>query len=147
MFNQNDEDFGKGFALFESMLKGDELEMQKVSSILMDTVKYIEMFKQSQGCKMHEMNPTDPKFQYLRTCQADLNLCLPLLEKIYGKTLGLYGYTLSEGHCKAFESACRFLDGKINKILLDNCGVGDDEFQALLNGVNLLNNFQSIVYK
>lgn len=121
--------------------------MQKVSSSLQDTVKYIEMFKRSQGCKLKELNPNDPKFQYLRMCQADLNLCLPVLDKIVNKTLALYSYTLSEGHCKAFESACRFLDGKITRVLLDNCGVGDDEFESILNGVNLLKGFQSIIYK
>lgn len=42
--------------------------MQKVSNILLDTVKYADMFKKSQGCKMNELNPDDPKFQYLRTC-------------------------------------------------------------------------------
>lgn len=96
---------------------------------------------------MSELNPTDPKFQYLRTCQADLNLCLPILDKIIIKTLALYNYTLSEGHCKAFESACRFLDGKINRIIFDNCGIGDDEFESILNGLSKLNGFQSIVYK
>jgi len=76
-----------------------------------------------------------------------LNLCLPVLDKIIGKTLALYSYTLSEGHCKALQSAFRFLDGKIDRILLDNCGIGDDEFESILNGVFLLNDFKSIVYK
>lgn len=96
---------------------------------------------------MSELLPNDPKFQYLRTCQADLNLCLPVLDKIIGKTLALYSYTLSEGHCKAVESACRLLNGKITRILFDNCGIGDDEFQSILNGVYKLDGFQSIVYK
>ena len=64
-----------------------------------------------------------------------------------GKTLALYSYTLSEGHCKALESACRFLNGKISRILFDNCGIGDDEFESILKGLNLLNGFDSIVYK
>lgn len=105
------------------------------------------MFKNSQGCKMNESNPNDPKFQYLRTCQADDNLCLPVLDKIVNKTLALYSYTLSEGHCKALQSACRFLDGQISSILFDNCGICDDEFEYILKGILLLNGFHSIVYK
>jgi len=96
---------------------------------------------------MSELNPGDPKFQYLRTCYTDLNLCLPVLDKIQDKTLALYSYTLSEGHCKALESACRFLSGKISRILFDNCGISDEEFQSILNGLNLLSGFHSIVYK
>jgi hypothetical protein len=93
------------------------------------------MFKNSQGCKLDEKNPQDPKFQYLRTCQADLNLCLPVLDKIVGKTLALYQYTLSEGHAKALASAFRFLEGKIERILFENCGIDDDEFTSILEGV------------
>lgn len=119
----------------------------KVSETLADTVKYIEMFKQSQGSKLCEVNPLDPKFQYLRYCQEDLNLCLPVLDKVLNKRLALYNYTLSEGHCKGIASACRFLDGAIEGVLLDNCGVGDDEFASILEGMNLLNSFRSIVYK
>jgi len=63
------------------------------------------------------------------------------------KRLALYSYTLSEGHCKGIASACRFLDGAIEGILLDNCGVGDDEFASILEGMVLLNSFRSIVYK
>jgi hypothetical protein len=60
---------------------------------------------------MNEVNPSDPKFQYLRTCQEDLSVCLPILDKILNKKLALYGYSLSEGHCKALANACKFLDG------------------------------------
>ena len=99
-------DFGNALSHLRKMLKGNAEEILLVSKTLVDTVKYMQMFKHSQGAKMNEMNPTDPKFQYLRQCQTDLNLCLPVLDKMVGKTLGLYGYTLSEGHCKALEQAC-----------------------------------------
>ena len=36
--------------------------MQKVSNVLTDSVKYIETFKSSQGCRMNELYPDDPKF-------------------------------------------------------------------------------------
>jgi hypothetical protein len=70
-----------------------------------------------------------------------------VLDRIQNKILALYSYTLSEGHCKAIASACRFLDGKIEGVLLDNCGVGDDEFASILEGMVLLNSFNRIIYK
>jgi hypothetical protein len=39
------------------------------------------------------------------------------------------------------------LDGAIEGVLLDNCGVGDDEFASILEGMALLNSFKSIIYK
>jgi hypothetical protein len=36
--------------------------MIKVSEILSDTVKYIDVFKKSQGGKLNEINPSDPRF-------------------------------------------------------------------------------------
>lgn len=56
------ETHGHGFTELQYMLKGDAEEMEKVSSILIDTVKYIDMFKKSQGAKMQELKPNDPKF-------------------------------------------------------------------------------------
>jgi len=44
------------------MLQGDAEEMQNVSNHLINTVKYIDMFKKSQGCRINELNPLDPKF-------------------------------------------------------------------------------------
>lgn len=128
-------------------MQGDAEEIFKVSSILVDTVKYTQMFKASQGAKMNETNSTDPKFQYLRQCQADLNLSLPVLDKVVGKTLGLHGYNLTEGNCKALEQACQFLNGRITRVLFDNCGISDDEFACILRGVAFLNGFQSIIFK
>jgi hypothetical protein len=108
--NQEDS-IGLGFYEFKSLLVGDAREMERVSNILLNAVKYSTIFKESQGCKLAEVKPDDPRFQYLRLCQEDLNLCLPVFDKIQGATLALYSYTLSEGHCKALESACPFLNG------------------------------------
>lgn len=105
------EKHGHGFTEFVLMLKGDAEQILKVSQTLAQTVKYTKMFKETQGARMDDANPSDPKFQYLRQCQQDLNLCLPIFDKIIDKTLSLHSYTLSEGHCKAFKSACRFLSG------------------------------------
>jgi hypothetical protein len=63
-------------------------------------------------------------------------LGLPVLDKVINKKLALYNYTLSVGHCKAIASACRFLNGKIDGVLFDNCGVDDEEFSYILDGVS-----------
>ncbi len=54
--------FGVGFDEFNLTLKTDAQEMIKVSEILSDTVKYIDVFKKSQGGKLNEINPSDPRF-------------------------------------------------------------------------------------
>ena len=95
---------------------------------MVKSVEYIKMFNETQGAKIEDAKPDDPKFQYLKQCSQDLNLTLPIFDKITLKTLALYSYTLSIGHAKAFKSACRFLEGQLEGILLDNCGVDDEEF-------------------
>lgn len=109
--------------------------MNKVSESLLSSVDYIQKFKSSQGCNVNEKFPKDPKFQFLKLCQKDLNLCLPLFDKMVNKTLALSNYTLSEGHCHAFEQACEFLQSKLQKVVLDNCGISDREFACILRGI------------
>ena len=68
-----------------------------------------------------------------------MDLALPILEKVINKTLVLQNYTLSEGHCEGLAMACELLDDqKINRILLNNCGVDGQEFAQILNGLNKL---------
>ena len=44
--------------------------------------------------------------------------------------------------------ACPLLDhGTINRVLFDNCGIDDEEFAAILEGLNKLEDFKSITYK
>ena len=89
----------------------------------------------------------DPRFQYLLKCQQYLNLALPLLDKVRGKTLCLTDYTLDIGHCKALAFACSLFDKSINRVLFDNCGIDDKEFSAILQGLDKLSDFKSIIYK
>jgi hypothetical protein len=70
-----------------------------------------------------------------------------VLNKLIGKTLALWGYNLSEGHCRALKQAFEHLNGKVTRILLENCGVSDDEFTQILLGIQKITLFDSIIYK
>ena len=55
------------------------------------------------------------------------------------RTLYLQDYTLSIGHCHGLARACEYFDKiGINRIYFDNCGIDDEEFAAILEGVNKL---------
>ena len=114
---------------------------------LLQRLKYMELFKKWQGASIDEKFKTDARFQYLYKCQQYLNLALPLLDKVRGKTLCCYDYTLDIGHCKALAVACQLFDKSINRVMFDNCGIDDREFAAILQGLDKLQDFKSIIYK
>ena len=90
----------------------------------------------------------DPRFHYLRECIGDQESVLPVLHYVHMKTLCLEGYTLSIGHAKALAKACeQFSDSGINRIILDNCGVDDEEFSEILKGLQKLKDFKKIIYR
>ena len=77
-----------------------------------------------------------------------MDLVLPILDKIYKKTICLQDYTMSEGHCKGLAHACEFIDSKVvNRILMSNCGVTGDDLALILEGLAKLHDFKSIIYK
>lgn len=110
-------------------------------------IKYIELFKKWQGASIDQVMQGDPRFQYLYKCQQHLNLALPLLDKVRGKTLYLCDYTLDIGHCRALAYSCSLFDKSINRVSFDNCGIDDREFAAILQGLDKLSDFKSITYK
>ena len=90
----------------------------------------------------------NPRINYFKKCFEVKNLHLPILEKIYRKTLCLNEYTLSEGHCKGLAEACKYFNtNMVNRVLLNNCGIDGDEFSEILKGLQHLNDVKSIVYK
>jgi len=46
---------------------------------------------------MDELNNDDPKVKFFVECKKSLDLALPLLDRILGKTLCLKDYKLSSG--------------------------------------------------
>jgi hypothetical protein len=43
--------------------------------------------------------------------------------------------------------ASKFFDDFVNKILIDNCGMNDDQFSKILDTFILLKDFKSIAYR
>ena len=41
----------------------------------------------------------DPRIKYMKRCLETLNMTLPILDKIYRKTICLQDYHLSDGNC------------------------------------------------
>ena len=81
-------------------------------------------------------------------CRDDIDLALPVLEKVYAKTLVLQEYTLSKGHCRGIARACQYLDHRfVNRIFFCNSGIDDLEFSDILEGLKHLKDFKSIIYR
>lgn len=58
-----------------------------------------------------------------------------MLDRIVGNTLALWSYSLSEGHCRALKKSFSKLNGKITRVMFDNCGISDEEFAQVLKGI------------
>lgn len=85
---------------------------------------------------------------YFNACKQKLSIALPILEKVYKKTLCLQDYTLSKGHCEGIAVACQYFDPKIvNRVLFSNCGMGGHDFAEILKGLVKLDEVKSITYK
>ena len=115
-----------------------------------EKVHYIERYSKRdiEHVGKGVINSEDPNIHYFQQCNKDLNVVLPILDKVCRKTLLLQEYTLSEGHCRGLARACQFFDHKfVNRILFDNCGISDQEFADILIGLQCLDDFKSIIYK
>lgn len=67
---------------------------------------------------------SDPRIKYIKACLENLDRNLPILDKIFNKTLCLQNYPLQDGHVKGLSDACEFLDHKVvNRMLFNNCGL------------------------
>ena len=106
----------------------------------------MQALKQAQGCNLKESHSSDPKFVYLRECNQ-LDLALPILEKVIGKTLALENYPLSSSHCRAIKQVFEMLSGQIDSIALENCNLEDPDFATVIEGISRLTNLEEIIYK
>ena len=132
---------------FSQIVNLDNSNLVNIKNQILEKLKYIQIFKENTGSSIDEVFTKDPKFQYLRSCIADVDLALPILEKVVGTTLCLQSYTLNQSHCNALAKACVLFDTSIRRVLFDNCGIDDSEFAAILEGIQQLKDFKSIIYK
>ena len=73
---------------------------------------------------------------------------MPLVNKDFSNKLVLQGYTLDSGHFFGLTEALK--NGKksnIEQVLLENCGIDDNELSILLTGFMALKRFESFIYK
>ena len=72
---------------------------------------------------------------------------LPILDKIYHRTLCLQDYHLSEGNCRGLADACRYLDMRVvNRMLFNNCGLDGDLLAIILEGVLKMQDFKALIF-
>ena len=97
--------------------------MSFIADTLRGKTDYIKKFKGREISKIQD----DPRITFFNECNKDHNLNLPILDKIWKKTLCLQNYFLSEGNIKGLAAACKVLDHKIvNRLLLNNNGITGD---------------------
>ena len=71
-------------------------EEEHIQSLLLEKLKYIKIVKENIGSSsVNEIYKFDPKFQYMHSMTQDLDVALPILEKVIGTTLCLQSYTLN----------------------------------------------------
>ena len=76
-----------------------------------------------------------------------LEILLPVVNKIVDNTLSLSDYTLSIGQCRGLASVIQKTKLPLETLYLENCGVDDDELNVLLNGLVQTNEFSRFIYK
>lgn len=140
----------KKLNVFNQCIEEESRLINNLGTRFVEKIKYINRVAQRdvEHVGKGQINKTDPKIHYFQQCKEDLDLALPIIEKVFKKTLVLQEYTLSEGHCRGLARACQFFDHKfVNRVLFNNCGIDDSEFSSILEGLNHLKDFKSIIYK
>lgn len=122
-------------SIFNRCLEEETTLVYSMGLKFLDNINY--MMRYGQREVEHEgngiVNMRDPKVQYFLKCKQDLDLVLPILDKVCRKTLMLQEYTLSPGHCRGLAEACKFFDHRfVNRVFLNNCGIDDSEFSSIL---------------
>ena len=92
-------------------------------------------------------NVVDPRITYMKRCLESLELSLPILDKIFRKTICLQDYHLNDGNCQALAEACEHLDVQIvNRMLFSNCGLTGDQLALILAGIAKMKDFKALIY-
>jgi hypothetical protein len=73
----------------EGLLQQDNIKVVTIDEEIKDKLKYLELYKSQLGASIEELNQKDPKIQFFKECRKSLDLALPLLDKIFSKTLFL----------------------------------------------------------
>ena len=75
----------------------------------------------------------DPRIQFYQECKEMNDVALPILDKIWKKTLCLQNYFLSDGNISGLAKACEILDYRlVNRLLLANNGINGDQLAKII---------------
>ena len=119
----------------------DKKTLKNVADRFTDNIKYSNRLKQriieDDFSKVNDVEKQiDPRIKYMKRCLDSLQLNLPILDKIYRKTLCLQDYHLSSGNVQGLADACEHLNTQIvNRMLFNNCGLTGDTLATILEGV------------
>jgi len=117
---------------FRSYVEFCDQSSRRVASSLISKLKYFQKCKVSFEPKVRAEMERDPEFAYFVTCQQQMELAMPVLEKVFDKTLCLYDYSLTEIQINALKYAANFFNDYIKRLLFDNCGTSDQQFAVIL---------------
>ena len=108
---------------FFRLIKEAEIRVDQYDKELLGKVKQSQLMKKTV---FSSAPGADPREHYIKNCSREIELILPLIDKVRGKTLCLQSYTLSKGHLRALASACEGFDSRlVNRFFFDNCGIDD----------------------
>ena len=100
-------------SVFNKSLEEEAKTINNIAQDLLRKMKYQKIFKSNDlesanvpNRSAGTMATDDPRIKYFEACKAELNVCLPILDKILKKTIYLQDYALSDGHCKGLAASC-----------------------------------------
>ena len=76
----------------------------------------------------------------------DVELELPLMERVFNGNLSLQDYKLTSKHCKSLAECVHFLKDPLKRLQLENVGITDKDFAVILTSLQEVKDFKAIVY-
>ena len=117
--------------VFNKVLVEESKQMDNIKDTILRQKEYQGKYKTLQKFVDKKEDPHIEFFKHCSVQQKDL--ALPIMDKIWKKTLCLQNYYISEGNIAGLVAACEVLDFRlVNRLLLDNCGVTGDRFAEIL---------------
>ena len=136
---EDDHNIEQKQTVFNKSMEEESRTINSIAQDLLRKVKYQKIFKSNDldSASTYQNKSSndnqDPRIKFFQKCESQMAVALPILDKIYKKTICLQDYTMSEGHCKGLATACEFFDAKVvNRVLMSNCGVNGDQFAMIL---------------
>ena len=95
----------------------------------------IEIKKELNDRPQTDVYAQDIQHVFLDAMKDQLELVLPVVNKIVDNVLALSDYTLSIGQCRGLVAVFEKTKFPLETLYLENCGVDDDELATLLIGL------------